>query len=423
MLFRLSKASYWTVLLAVCLISTPENLVAQGRPAGVETSRVEVVEMSETARAFGQVVAERESAVAARVAGIAEDVPVRVGSRVAVGDILARLDTELFEIEVARAETELAIAEAGARIAGARLERAVKAFDRAESLRLNSTIADATLEDRQTALAEARGLKQESLARVGSAQNAIQRARYTLRNATIQAPFDGIVLDVSTQVGQFVSSGSEVVTLLDIGHVEVRANVPADLIEALEPGRTVSAQTGTGEMLELVLRAILPTEYTTTQARPILLEIVNPGASVAVGQSISVDLPVSEPREVVIVPKDALVQYRGGWSVFVNDAGEAAPRPIEIGAAVGGGFEVLSGLRAGEEVVIRGNERLRPGQPIAPQNARPVEAGTGPENVGGASAAGAAEHEREGGAPPEVKGAGRARDESSFVADARGERG
>ncbi|WP_068109110.1 efflux RND transporter periplasmic adaptor subunit [Tropicimonas marinistellae] len=423
MLNRFSCVFFGTVLLSLPLLSTPEASTAQERPAGVETAPVEVVEMSETSRSFGQVVAERESAVAARVAGIAADVPVRVGSRVKRGDILARLDTELFEIEIARAETELSIAEAGVRVADARLDRAIKASERAESLRLNSTIADATVEERQAALDEALGLKQEAMARVASTRNTIERAEYTLRNATIRAPFDGIVLNVATEIGQFVSSGSEVATLLDLGKVEVRANVPANLVDALQPDSAVAGQTGTGAALSLKLRTILPTEYTTTQTRPVLFEILDASTPVAVGQSVSVDLPISAPREVVVVPKDALVQARGGWSVFVNDAGQATPRPVEIGSAVGGGFEVLSGLQAGDEVVIRGNERLRPGQAIAPSNAGPANAVSGAGN--------AAQPPASGSTPPSAltgdQSATTSPDDetrrATEIADARGEQG
>lgn len=369
MKIRLDRIARGALLSAIAIVFLSGGLHAQGRPASVEVAPVEFVDVSETTRVFGQVVAERESLVAARVAGIAADVPIQVGSRVASGDVLARLDTELFELEIARAETELTIAEAGVQVADARLERARKAWDRAESLRVNSTIADATLEERQSALAEAYGVSQEALARLAAAQNVIDRARYDLRNATVRAPFDGIVLDVSTQVGQFVSSGSEVAMLLDIRELEVRANVPSNLITALRPEWQVSGLTGSGAELELSVRTILPTEYTTTQSRPVLLEILNTDEAVAVGQSVSVDFPVSAPRQAMVVPKDALVQSRGGWSVFVNEGGTAAPRSVEIGAAVGSGFEVVSGLQAGDVVVTRGNERLRPGQPIAPTNA------------------------------------------------------
>ena len=86
-----------------------------------------------------------------------------------------------------------------------------------------------------------------------------------------------------------------------------------------------------------------------------------------------------------MVPKDALVQAQGGWSVFVNAEGKAQPRTVEIGAALEGGFAVLSGLSAGDEVVVRGNDRLRPGQDIAPSGARPAAAKGTPAATGAAA--------------------------------------
>ncbi|SDL51354.1 efflux RND transporter periplasmic adaptor subunit [Aliiruegeria lutimaris] len=366
MRFGVSAAAI--IAAIVFTVMGPNATYAQGRPASVQTEIVSVARMSETSRVFGQVVAERESEVAARVPGIAAEIPVRVGSRVEGGDILARLDTELLQIEVARAETELMIAEAGVLVAEARLDRALKAFGRAENLRASANISDATLEERTSSLAEARGLRQEAQARIASARNAMDRAQYNLRNATVRAPFAGVVLEVSTEIGQYVTAGSRVVTLLDLGQLEVQANIPAALIEALRPDEPVKGTTGTGVVLDLELRAILPTEFSATHTRPVLFDLIDSDANVAVGQSVTLDVPASAPRDVLVVPKDALVQSRDGWSVFVNDDGIAAPRTVEIGDAVGGSFEVLSGLQPGDEVVVRGNERLRPGQPIAPNN-------------------------------------------------------
>jgi multidrug efflux pump subunit AcrA (membrane-fusion protein) len=92
---------------------------------------------------------------------------------------------------------------------------------------------------------------------------------------------------------------------------------------------------------------------------------------IAVGQTVTLDVPVSRPEDVIVVPKDAVVQSGGGWQVFLNEDGAAAPRQVEIGRAIGDAFEVISGLAEGDEVVVRGNERLRPGQEIA---ATPVNA-------------------------------------------------
>ena len=348
------------------MICIPALAMAQGRPAGVSTALVGTSQMAETVAVFGEVVAGRESAVAARVGGIAQDVPIQVGDLVSEGDILAGLDPELLEIELAQAEAQIAIAQAGISVSEARLDRAEKAFRRAETLRQNSTIAEAQLEERASDFAEARGAQQEALARIQASQNALEQARYRLDNAVVRAPFDAVILDVATEVGQFIASGSQVATLIDTSALEIEANVPSRFVSALRSDQSVTATTDVGDTITLTLRAVLPTEFAATRTRPVRFEIEDGTAAIAVGQTVTLSVPVSAPRDVLVVPKDALVQAQGGWSVFVNEDGKAMPRTVEIGAALNNSFEVLSGLAEGDEVVVRGNERLRPGQEIAP---------------------------------------------------------
>ncbi|WP_439124445.1 efflux RND transporter periplasmic adaptor subunit [Marivita sp.] len=350
----------------IVMIACPALVVAQGRPAGVSTAIVTTNTMAETVSVFGEVVAGRESAVAARVGGVAQEVPIRVGDQVAHGDVLARLDTELLEIELAQAEAQIAIAQAGISVSEARLDRAEKAFRRAETLRQNSTIAEAQLEERASDFAEARGAQQEAQARIQASRNALEQARYRLDNAVVRAPFDAVILNVATEVGQFIPAGSQVATLIDTAALEIEANVPARFVSALRADQTVTATTDIGDTVSLVLRAILPTEFAATRTRPVRFALADHDAAIAVGQTVTLDVPISAPREVLVVPKDALVQAQGGWSVFINDDGKAMPRTVQIGAALNNSFEVLSGLSDGDEVVVRGNERLRPGQGIAP---------------------------------------------------------
>jgi RND family efflux transporter MFP subunit len=363
------------------MLGLPALAMAQGRPAGVTTAIVTTSNMAETVAVFGEVVAGRESAVAARVGGVAQDVPIRIGDLVEEGDVLARLDTELLEIELAQAEAQIAIAQAGISVSEARLDRAEKAFRRAETLRQNSTIAEAQLEERASDFAEARGAQQEALARIQASRNALEQARYRLDNAVVRAPFDAVVLDVATEVGQFITAGSQVATLIDTSALEIEANVPARYVSALRKDQPVTATTDIGDTVTLTLRAILPTEFAATRTRPVRFELQDTEATIAVGQTVTLDVPVSAPREVLVVPKDALVQAQGGWSVFVHEDGKAMPRTIEIGSALNNSFEVLSGLNEGDEVVVRGNERLRPGQDIAPSGP-PQGAPTGAPSTG-----------------------------------------
>ena len=84
----------------------------------------------------------------------------------------------------------------------------------------------------------------------------------------------------------------------------------------------------------------------------------------ATNQSVTLHIPAGPTRTVVTVHKDAVLNRSEGALVFVVVNGVARPRPVRLGEAVGGRFEVIDGLKPGEKVVVRGNERLRPGQKV-----------------------------------------------------------
>jgi RND family efflux transporter MFP subunit len=217
-------------------------------------------------------------------------------------------------------------------------------------------------------LLEARSLLAEADAREKTSQTRFAESQYQLERSLITAPFSGVVLEVLTIPGAFIQAGTPVVRLLDTSAFEVRANVPARYAEKLSAGLMVNGQTDIGLEIKLELRATLPIEDPSTRTRAVLFTTDNGdnNALVAVGQSLTLDVPIGESREMLSVPKDALVQSSGGWTVFIAVDGQAQARSITIGAPIGNRYEVLSGLRIGELVVVRGNERLRPGQDIAP---------------------------------------------------------
>jgi multidrug efflux pump subunit AcrA (membrane-fusion protein) len=84
----------------------------------------------------------------------------------------------------------------------------------------------------------------------------------------------------------------------------------------------------------------------------------------AANQSVTLELPIGEGRNVLSMHKDALVSSRGQPTVYVVEGGRAHARTVKLGEAVGVRFEVLEGLKEGDKVVIRGNERLRDGRRV-----------------------------------------------------------
>ncbi|MCV6595673.1 MAG: efflux RND transporter periplasmic adaptor subunit [Mangrovicoccus sp.] len=366
--------------LIIALVMGLGAAEAQQPPAGVSTDFVERRQVAETLPIFAQVVASQESAVAARVGGAVTQVPVRVGDVVAQGAVLARLDTQLLAIDLRAAQAAEKEAQAGVDIAQAGLLLAERGFARVDGLKNTNAFSQGQFDDREGALTRAQGELARAQAQLLSAQAALARAHYDYDRATIRAPFGGVVLELGVDPGEFIQLGAQVALLLDLDQIEVEAAVPAQYVANLSPGQPVTGLSDSGAKIALNVRAILPVEASATRTRPVRFDadLRQSGAPVAVGQSLTVNVPVTKARAVLLVPKDAVTQSRGAWTVYVHRDGKAVPQAVQIGASFGAGFEVLDGLAPGDEVVIRGNERLRPMQEIAP---RPVR-----EAPGGASA-------------------------------------
>ena len=355
------------VLIAVHFVSA-SNLHAQGRPAAVGVQTVELRTLSETVPVFAEIVTARDGAVASRIAGNVEQAHVLAGTKVEEGDLLITLNTDLLNIKLDQKLAQMAQATAAADTARVRINRATVSFDRIQQLRSSPAFSQGRFDDTQADFLVARSQLTEAKAALKSSEVQVAEARYQLERSEIKAPFAGVVIEVNTIPGAYIQAGSPVVRLLDLASFEIEASVPSRLMTSLAPSQKMEASLETGDILTLELRAILPIENTSTRTRAVRFAAKGLGAvlNVAVGQSVTVRIPIGAPREVLSVPKDALVQSARGWTVFVAAEGKAQPRPVEIGLALGNQYEVLNGLVPGDQVVVRGNERLRPGQDIAP---------------------------------------------------------
>lgn len=131
-------------------------------------------------------------------------------------------------------------------------------------------------------------------------------------------------------------------------------------------GTVVEAVLQDGTKFFAIVRAVIPEENTRTRTRavrfvPQSAETVSSTAN----QAVTVAVPLDQTRQVLTVHKDAVTVQRGENLVFVVKDGKAVPKAVRIGESVGNRFEVLNGLEDGDLAVIRGNEVLRPGQPVA----------------------------------------------------------
>ena len=363
--------------LTVLLAPTPDA-IAQ-RASAVTVEPVIEREISERRRVIGQLIAPVQADIAARTAGVMATVKYRVGDWVDKDQALVELDTTLIRIERDAALAAIQVAEAGIAVSETRLKQAELAFDRQEKLRNSGAFSRSRFEDLQQEVQTARAELARANAQANSAKVDLARADYQLEHAIIKAPVAGRVIKRSAQPGSYIKIGDPVATILDTSELEISAEVPANLVAGLKLGTKVPVTADDGSELSATVRAVIPVQDVSTQTRPVRFTADFAGLDpslIATGKSLMVDVPASAARRILAVSKDALVQGTDGWVVFVVKDGKAERRSIEIGQAAGRFVEVLSGLSAQEEVVVRGNERLRPGQPVEAKSAPTAERST-----------------------------------------------
>ncbi len=335
-------------------------------PAQVGVDAVRQENMSQTVPVLGRLVARQSGVVAARIAGPVAQVRVQVGDRVRLNDPLVLLDTS--RLQIAKTLAERQVAEFTAQIATARAqeELAMKDLDRLERLRNSPAFSPSDYDNRVQAVAVARSLRQEAEARRARGEIAIQATQINLDDALIRAPFDGVVLNRHVSVGAWLGEGDNVITLLNDRDLELEADVPVQYLVGLSLGHPVAAQFSNGVTGQVTVRAIIPDQNPAARTQSVRFSLDFEALQrPAVNQEATLSLPAGAAETVVSVDKDALLHSPQGSMVFVVDNGVAQPRPVQIGPALGNRFQVLDGLRPGDLVVIRGNERLRPGQSVA----------------------------------------------------------
>lgn len=325
---------------------------AQPPAAPVELAPVEARAVSQTVELTGVAQADRITIVAAETDGPVTTLPVRAGDVVEAGALLAEVRRVRYRLEVDELDATLAAARA----------RHEAAQD--EAGRVRQLHAEQVLSDRPRVATEKNEI---ALAReVRRLEAALARAKDRLGRARVRAPFAGVVTEVYTELGQWLDESDPVARVVDPTLMVVTLPLPERYVVAVKPGDPVVVQFPFADAAPHrgEVRAIIPEATASARTFPLLVDVANPDGAIRSGMSATAEVTVGGERTIVAVPKDALVETPRGKVVWVVEGGAANQRPVEVGAAAGGLVEVVDGLTVGEQVVVRGNERLRPGQAV-----------------------------------------------------------
>ena len=355
----------WRTALAVALGLLACAGASAQRAATVQVDEVVREPLTQTVPILGRLVTNDQGVVAATVAGPVTTVHVRVGDRIEAGALIAELNADRREAMVARSQSDLSMNKARLAAAAAQLRISRGEMNRLEKLKGSAAFPRARYEDQQHDVVRFTSAQAEAAAALSRTEAELSMARIELARTQVRAPYNAVITRRHVSSGAYVRLGDAVVSLLNVDALEIEADVPSNRLSGLTNGAVVKAQLDGGTLIEATVRAVIPDEDPLTRTRKVRLQAdFTSQLAGAVNQSITVLVPVGEPRDVLSVHKDALIARRGGQMVFVIQDGKASPRTVQLGEAVGARFEVLSGLKPGDMAVVRGNERLRPGQAL-----------------------------------------------------------
>jgi len=396
-MFRLLlPGSALLIVLAACGGDSSSAAAQEGkakRDAGpakqVETGRVEERVLGTSVLVNGTLDAYERATVGVKVAGRVQSLAVDLGSRVARGQLVARIDSTDYAIRLQQAEAGLAAARvrlglppAGAsdsvdsadtppvREARAILEEAQARRSRYSALLAEGLVSKADFDQVQSQARVAESRFQEALEEIRNRQAvATQRrtevalARQQLADTVIYAPFDGVVQQRIASIGEFLSAGSPVAEIVKVNPLRFRAEVPERDAATIRIGQPVELSvdgapgTFTGRLTRLS-----PTITERTRVLQMEADIANNGALRA-GSFARATIVTDAGATSLAVPREALITFAGIEKVMLVDKGTTKEKAVTTGRRSGAFVEVLSGVKAGDEVVMN-PVNMKSGQPV-----------------------------------------------------------
>lgn len=351
---RILTRSAWGVVVLATIVAACKKGKGGGpggAGGGMPAMPVEVaVAKSDTVLdeipATGQIEALQQVDLRPEIDGRIVDILVREGQEVTKGQGLFKVDDAELKAQVAQL--------------AAQRDLANQDLERTRQLVAQNASSAADLE---RAEAQARGTE---------AQYQLQSIR--LERTTVRAPFAGLVGRRAVSLGDYVSQATPLITLQTINPQRATFQVPERYAQSLRVGQRVSFRVGAIPGREFDAEVDFVDPVVQLPGRTILVKARAPNDRrlLQAGMFIEARLVTAVRPKAVVVPEDAIVPLQGAAFVWVVAEGKAVRRQVGIGVRTPGFVEIASGVDAGEQVVVGGQERLFPGAPVM---ARVVERG------------------------------------------------
>lgn len=306
----------------------------------------------------GSVTARKLSRISSRVDGLIESMLVDEGDEVNAGEPLLMLDSVLAEIDHSRINAQ--VSEARARLKEAKRQR-----DEAAGLVNKKHIAATSYE---AALAEV----EIQAAVLQQLERQLKRQQEVLNRHSVLAPFSGVITEKLVEKGEWVATDTALFELTEIGLLRIDVPVPQYYFNQIDVGTPVRIKFDAypDRQFSATVKIKIPTSHSSTRTFPIMIEIQNRDRLITPGMSarVFVQLGDANASQSTLIPRDAIVKKPDGTEfVWRIDAKGDELRAVQVDVQTGKPYlqniEVIAGkIQAGDQIVIRGNEILQPGQ-------------------------------------------------------------
>ncbi|MDE5602499.1 MAG: efflux RND transporter periplasmic adaptor subunit [Helicobacter sp.] len=325
------------------LLGNPTLIVAESIKNGAFTQNHSYI---------GSLYFSERSSLASEISGVIEEVFVKEGDKIKKNQPLARLNSDLLDKEIATKKALLQQAQA-------LLKKSTKDFKRYESLYKSDSIAYKEYEDALFNLQSQEG-------NTNAIASELQLLQTQLQKKTIKAPYDGVVLEKTLKIGEWVSAGASVFKIAKLTPLEATIEVPFTILQSLKIGDNIETSIA-GKNYPSKIIAIVPLGDSKTRTFPVKLSIEDKKGELIEGLEVQANLHIQKGEESLLVPRESIIPTQDGYAIFIIRDNKARQVMVSINGYEGFNASIKPlnmTLSTEDRVITQGNERLRDGEAI-----------------------------------------------------------
>lgn len=336
-------------------------------PAKVVLDPVRLETLTQYREVTGRLLPYRRAMLAAEEAGLVVSMALEEGDKVSAGEVIAELEDSIQRFVVERDEAQVRSRAGELADREVDLEWAQRELERIEVAASRGSASPQEVDDRRTAVKQREARVARAKGDLAMAEAQLSESKRRLARMKVRAPFSGVVVRKMTEVGEWVGVGETVAEIVRLDVLDARLDVPENLVGMLRVGesRVRVFVRAVGLELEAPVSRVVPDADLLSRLFPVRVDLPNDSGAIMPGMTITGLVPTTQQAQTITIHKDGLLRDDGGEFVYYDAGGVASVARVRRLFAVGDRVAIEPGrLQPGMSIVVQGNERMFPGQPL-----------------------------------------------------------